>query len=214
MSGMFGLSQPQQSQVHAWWKDLQTQDRRSSSEDKNSDDNKKPSFTAFDRGHLARLRRAASLHDIALEQAPHNLLDRLLSGATLSSFDASQLEDALPLIAGAVAHVRNNNSAKISLAKSVGHGVIKKDEKPAVSEIRFKRLLKARDEEDFFLQLRRILAQDRAPINVGELANDIFAWHLERKRRERPTQTMHYRWARDYYLDSKSSASSDSASTT
>lgn len=214
MSGMFGLSQPQQDQVHAWWNGLQPQDRRSSLTKQEGNEGKKNSFTFFHRGHLARLRRAASLHNLALEEAPHKLLDRLLSISTQGNFETVQLENALPLIAGAVAHVRSNTSAKTSLAKSVGHSVIKRGENPAVSEIRFKRLLNARDEEDFFSQLRRILAQDRAPINVGELARDVFAWHLERSRPERPTQTMRYRWARDYYLDSKASAPRDTESTT
>jgi CRISPR system Cascade subunit CasB len=75
-----------------------------------------------------------------------------------------------------------------------------------VSELRFQRLLRSRDEEDFFQQLRRVLTMARTPINVAELAQDVFAWQVEREMRTTPTQTMHYRWARDYYLDSRSSA--------
>jgi CRISPR system Cascade subunit CasB len=207
LSSIYELTHWQKSVIHAWWRALQGPAGKEQSPAEGESGEPGVWFPPLDRGHSARLRRASSLHDLAFEEAPHLLFDRLTSVAPNAvRAKTSPLEKALPLIAGAVAHVRDDTRGSNSLAKTIGHGVIRKDEKPAVSELRFQRLLRSRDEEDFFQQLRRVLTMARTPINVAELAQDVFAWQVEREMRTTPTQTMHYRWARDYYLDSRSSA--------
>jgi CRISPR system Cascade subunit CasB len=207
LSGIYELTQWQKNVIHAWWRALQGPTGQEQGPAEEEGGEPRVWFPPLDRGHSARLRRASSLHDLAFEEAPHLLFDKLTSFAPNAvRAKTSPLEKALPLIAGAVVHVRDDSRGRDSLAKTIGHCVIRKDEKPAVSEQRFQRLLRSRDEEDFFQQLRRVLAMARTPVNVAELAQDVFAWRVEREARTAPTQTMHYRWARDYYLDSRSFA--------
>jgi CRISPR system Cascade subunit CasB len=83
-----------------------------------------------------------------------------------------------------------------------------------MSELRFKRLLRASDAEDFFRQARRAVQLAGGVADVAVLADDLLAWSIERDQREqawKPSESLKFRWARDYYLTAKEQFSSESA---
>lgn len=69
-----------------------------------------------------------------------------------------------------------------------------------LSELRFQRLMRADQPDDFLQQLRRAIAIDGGRIDVAVLAADLFAWSMERRFASRRSGGMKFRWARDYYL--------------
>ena len=70
-----------------------------------------------------------------------------------------------------------------------------------MSELRFKRLLKARNLDEFFLAARRAVGLASGTADVAVLADDLLAWAYEHGLRGagRPAQSMCFRWAQDYY---------------
>ena len=131
MSSLYRLDQWQESVIHAWWRALQGTSAQKPASDGGEEAVSKVRFPPFDRGHKARLRRGAALQDIALEESPHALLDRLSPGGReAAAGKTSPLENALPLIAGAVAHVKQDTGLRRSLAHSIGHGSIQPGGKP------------------------------------------------------------------------------------
>jgi CRISPR system Cascade subunit CasB len=186
------LTQYQQSIVRAWFEALQPADRASDSDMTPSGAEKMRGPFSFDRGHRARLRRNEALADMAHESAVWRLEELLQLG------DAHN--EALFLIAGALAHVREDAQDKKSLAYLLGVGPVGKDEKPRLSELRFQRLMRADNTEDFFQQIRRTLNIGDKRADVAVLANDLLAWSLEQRYADRRSSGMKFRWARDYYL--------------
>jgi CRISPR system Cascade subunit CasB len=52
--------------------------------------------------------------------------------------------------------------------------------------------------------------------DVAVLADDLLAWCMEQdqqKREGKPSESLRFRWARDYYLTAKEQSSSESANT-
>lgn len=176
--------------IRAWWNALKPVDRTSDN-DTAQDSTAKPRFF-FDRGHRARLRRCNTLADAAQESSVWRLEEAL----KLKETEA----DALLLIAGVLAHVKEDAQGGRSLAYQLGVGPVAKDEKPLLSELRFQRLMRADEPNDFFQQLRRALSIGREPVDVAVLAEDLAAWSAERKYANRRSNGMKFRWARDYYL--------------
>ena len=81
---------------------------------------------------------------------------------------------------------------------------------------RFKRLLRATDGEDFLRQARRAIQLSKGKADVAVLADDLLAWSIEQDQREsarKPTESLKFRWARDYYLTAKEQPSSRPAKT-
>ena len=157
----------------------------------------------FDRGHRARLRRAASLSELEAESACFALRERIgpmnrLQHSWLEKHDAEWLF----LLAGAVAHVEDDTHDDRGLALALGKSSAKNDANP-LSEMRFRRLLREEEQEAFYRQLRRALEVAPGRINVARLADDLLAWCAERYLPRQPPGSVRYRWARDYFLDRK-----------
>jgi CRISPR type I-E-associated protein CasB/Cse2 len=74
-----------------------------------------------------------------------------------------------------------------------------------MSELRFKRLLKARSLDEFFTAARRAVALAKGTADVAVLADDILAWAYEHRMQgeQRPSQSLCFRWAQDYYQPQK-----------
>jgi CRISPR system Cascade subunit CasB len=108
---------------------------------------------------------------------------------------------AVALIAGALASVREDAADHRSLAAQLG------GEAPVMSELRFLRLMRAADLDDFYRQLQRALQLASRKTDVAVLANDIVAWLLEQTSPlPDPNQRFKARWARDYYLPARERA--------
>ena len=188
--------------VHAWYRGLRQIEDHSAlaaaGETPESDVQVRPFW--YDRGHRARLRRAALPEELAGESACYELRERLgtLRNAWLDEHDAAWLF----LLAGAVAHVDDDTYQDRGLALALGRSAAMNDASP-MSEMRFRRLLKEENPAIFYRQLQRALQLASGRVNVAHLANDLLAWCAERGRPQQTPDAVHYRWARDYYLDRK-----------
>ncbi len=196
------LSEAQEHWVRAWWNALQPSDGGHPSGP--------PELQRLDRADRARLRRAASIEELETERAAQ-LLAAGLSGTPWKTLVAQHWFDeyAAPVLmtAGVLAAVKDDARDGRSLAWRMGQAATKGGP-PQMSELRFKRLLKARRQDEFFIAVRRAVAQCGGKTDVSVLADDLLAWVFEQHQRgtERPPQTMAYRWAEDYYQPQKGGA--------
>ena len=124
-----------------------------------------------DRAAIKRCRESASVVFIPAYQTLHrNLLGK-----------EDIWMDSLPAIAGLIAHVKTLNNDPLPEQMASG-------DKPAVSELRFRRLLQA-DRKELFQYLRRTIKLLNDSANIYSLANSIHYWN-DRTKRE---------WAYAYY---------------
>lgn len=144
----------------------------------------------FDRGALARLRRASTPLDIldepAVFQLHHALYERRQAADTLVP---------VAVVACVLARVAADNPAR-SLAAVLGppYGSRDGEPPPLLSPLRLKRLTAARDPDDLLRQMRRAvdLAGDR-PVDVAGLGVTILDWlHPEHGDRVRATFAFDY----------------------
>ncbi len=173
--------------VREWWQALQPADKSP------SQDGGKPNHNFFfDRGHRARLRRCTTLADVAQEPAPWVLAKKL----KLHESD----NQALLLVAGALAYVTDDAKDGMTLAYLLGVSSAPNGESGKLSEMRFQRLMRLDEPDDFLKQLRRAIDVGGRRADVTVLANDLFAWTAERQYTKSRSDGMKYRWARDFYL--------------
>jgi CRISPR system Cascade subunit CasB len=125
-----------------------------------------------DRASRAVLRRAESITAVALS-APYQRLYRILRNVGWNAEDKPYLNDRLAAAVGLLAHVKQNSDVKP--AKSMSQREPGAD-RPAVSELRFVRLLESPDIDALFSGVRRVLPLMDGRINVLALANDILFW--------------------------------------
>ena len=183
-------------QARLWWSALQH----------NGEQEQKKAFYSLGRADRARCARCASLQELEYERAPLLLLESLTQGYDGSNADffAWLKKDsmALLLIAGVLVHVRTDSSEEKSLMQSLGFAAVKKDERPKLSELRFRRLLAEDSYEDFFHAMRRtVKLSDSEGVNVSRLAIDLLEWTRQHANAER--NSVKFRWAQDYYLSGK-----------
>jgi CRISPR system Cascade subunit CasB len=135
-----------------------------------------------DTGALARLRRA-SLIDAMTEEAVVRLHRRL--GLARQDFPRAAL------IACVLAHVREH-APRLKAAQAAG--APPGEENGVLSQLRFRRLLAVRGEEDCLIAFRRLVALLGGKVNVVDLAQSLLDWNDEENGDRRRT-----RWAFDYY---------------
>lgn len=159
--------------LHAWWREV-TQDRSSGAA----------------RAARAILRRA---HDVtaATLTEPYQQLFRRLRDAGWAQQDA-RANDVLAAIAGLLVHVEVD-AGGAKLAAAMGRCPAGSD-RPAVSELRLRRLLDADDLDTLFNGLRRALPLMGSGVPVYALAKDLLRWARPRQR-----DAVRKRWAYDYY---------------
>jgi CRISPR system Cascade subunit CasB len=157
------------------------------------------------RGDRAALRKCASITDVVFVAAYHSLFQDI-SLHCKAAVDAGKirwrwfnleyrLAERLPIIAGLAAVIETDrgvseetSSSRRSLAgqmgteRSSGGG-------PRVSDLRFRRLLKCQTPEDLYHALRRVIRLLDNKADLLRLANDVFRWNDEVRKR----------WAYDYY---------------
>jgi CRISPR system Cascade subunit CasB len=196
------LDQGQCSWIRDWWRAMQP----ATTEDKDVPF----ALRALSRADRAKCRRCTTLGELELELAP-NLLAAHLAEPTQAQETWLQKwlqghYEALFLLAGVLAHVKEDVQDGQSLALRTGNAKATPDKPPRMSELRFKRLLRATDTEDFFRQTRRAVQLAGGVADVAVLADDLLSWSIEQdqqKRAWKPSESLKFRWARDYYLTAK-----------
>ncbi|WP_051231931.1 type I-E CRISPR-associated protein Cse2/CasB [Stutzerimonas azotifigens] len=198
------LDDAQRQWVRNWWRALQP---------RSADDKPLPAMLAgLGRGGRARLRRCSSLDDLLLEWANHLLADHLIELDRHKSWrcltDESEAYVHLALIGGVLAQVREESDDGLSLAEHLGKLV--GNERRVMSESRFKRLQRARDLDDLYLQWLRAVKQVGGKVDIGQLADDLLAWLIEREQPPgRASDGIKFRWAYDYYLSKREQAAAE-----
>ena len=170
------LDDSQRFWLREWWRALQPQDGEGAAVS--------PALRHLTRADRAKLKRCASIDELQIESAANLLVEHLSRDAWAKQpYLKSWLEKtdcaALFLIAGVLAHVKNNVADGKSLAWRVGKANTPKDAPTPMSELRFKRMLRARDVEDFYRQVRRGVQLAKGDVDVAVLANDLLAWCYE-----------------------------------
>jgi CRISPR system Cascade subunit CasB len=176
-----------------------------------------PVLRHLGRGDRAQLKRCTSIEELETESAANLLVTHLSQDAwvkhpRLKPWLKEHDYGALFLIAGVLTHVKNNSGNGKSLAWRVGNANISKGTPVPMSELRFRRLLRARDIEDFYRQVRRAVQLANGDVDAAVLADDLLAWCYEeslKTRESRPSNSLKFRWARDYYLTEKEHRSSE-----
>lgn len=158
-------------QAGAWWAELQPVPERG---------------IPGDRGSLAALRRATTLAEAASVQAAHRLR---------FSVKAAPYEiDRIMAVAMVLASVRTNDTdhsvARLLATKHLNAG----RDRPLLSPIRFKLLMRANEHEGVVRQFRRMVRLLDDTVNVPDLAQSIFDWTDEWC-----GERCRYRWQLDYH---------------
>ena len=131
------------------------------------------------RGERAALRRSAALAEVAFSPAYHRL--RLAVGR----FGAVDYE-GLALVAGLAARVKIDGEGS-TIAEQMATGKV--DGSARVSGLRFRRLLKVKEQEALFTSMTRIIALLGGNVNLQSLAQSVYFWN-DRTRKK---------WAFEYY---------------
>lgn len=144
------------------------------------------------RGTRAMLRRCASLDEAVLSPAYQRFYRRML-GFGWPEDAAGWQNDRLAAIAVLAAMLRNDDSieddVKDAYEKNLPYRMSeKKFDRPLVSELRFRALLKIDSTDDLLTGLRRVLPLIGYKTNLLRLANDVYWWGDKTKKR----------WAYDY----------------
>lgn len=140
--------------------------------------------TGLARGLRARLRRAVHAVDALAEPqaiALYDALDRRVDATTFAAL--------LPVLASVEKHDPRR------IARLFGMG-----ESPALSELRFQRLIRSCDPEELATALRRALPRVEHACNIAALSEDFLGW----------SERVRIRWCLDYF--GKASAETSQAS--
>lgn len=138
-------------------------------------------------GDRARIRRSRSPDEVAMQSIYYELLESVLdiNGGDILS---KMVPYRLPLIAGLLAHVKENDS-KCPIAKAMG---MKKQgsDRSVISDLRFRRILRTEDRGELYITMIRIIKMLDGKVDVRDLTTSLFFWNEQTRKR----------WASQYYL--------------
>ncbi|MGU3659514.1 type I-E CRISPR-associated protein Cse2/CasB [Methylobacterium fujisawaense] len=178
----------------SWWHSLQPVDAAG---------NKRP---GVDRGILARLRRAATIQELALERSTVELCRQLMDAGRMHR----SVELALPraaLIAGVLSNVtsdlrQSEGAESEDRVRTAALLAWDEDRRRAVlSEDRFRNLLAVESGADTLRAFRMVVGLANRPLPVADLAASLADWTDPVRGQERRR-----RWAFDYYGGRKTAA--------
>ncbi|MFC3609537.1 type I-E CRISPR-associated protein Cse2/CasB [Stutzerimonas tarimensis] len=200
------LNKAQRQWVQDWWRALQPQ---------RADDKPLPyELGGLDRGDRAELRRCTGADQLLERSATFLLADRLiaLSDDRHRLSDNPQTYERLALVAGVLAGVREDRRDGLNLSRHLGAQT--RDERPAMSELRFRRLQRAQDQTDLYLQWKRAVQLADSKADVAQLAEDLLGWLCELGETPlRASDAVKFRWAHDYYLSARDRAAAEEPQT-
>jgi CRISPR system Cascade subunit CasB len=140
-----------------------------------------------DRASRAVLRRCATLDAVTLSNAYQRFYRYMQACNAWPADTENWQKDKLAAIAGLLAHVKTETKNTENLAITMYD---KNNEKLLVSELRFRDLLKVETNDDLFVSLRRALPLIGDKANIYQLANDIYFWGDNTKKK----WAYSYRW--------------------
>jgi CRISPR system Cascade subunit CasB len=144
------------------------------------------------RASRAVLRRCATLDAVTLSDAYQRFYRYMLACGWPENSSEWQ-RDKLAAIAGLVAHVKmkDGNQGDFDDTQRLPIRMYEsKGDRPLVSEIRFRDLLKVETTDDLFTSLRRILPLGGHQANIERLAHDVYGWNDDIKK----LWAYSYRW--------------------
>lgn len=147
--------------LHQWWQGLEEE-----------------------RASRAMLRRCSTLDEVSLSPA-YQRFYRYMLACHWPADAALRQNDKLAAIAGLLAHVKTDDTQRLSLKMSESDG-----DKPLVSELRFRGLLKVDSTDDLFISLRRALPLVGHQASIHQLARDVYWWNDDTKKQ----WAYSYRW--------------------
>lgn len=137
-----------------------------------------------DRASRAMLRRCSTLDEVTLSPV-YQRFYRFMLACNWPADAAHWQNDKLAAIAGLLAHVKTDDTQRLSLKMSESDG-----DKPLVSELRFRDLLKVDSTDDLFVSLRRALPLVGHQVSIHQLARDVYWWNDDTKKQ----WAYSYRW--------------------
>ena len=144
-----------------------------------------------DRGTRAALRRCATVDAVSVSEAYQRFYRYMLACGWPE--DASDRQrDKLAAIAGLVANIKNDDDSQplpVRMSELSG-------DRPLVSELRFRDLLKVESTDDLYVSLRRILPLLKQQASIQQLARDVYGWNEDTRKK----------WAYAYRWPTKPSA--------
>ena len=144
-----------------------------------------------DRASRAVLRRCATLDAVTLSDAYQRFYRYMLACNAWPADAENWQKDKLAAIAALLAHVKAEDTQRLPIKMSELSG-----DRPLVSEMRFRDLLKIDTPEDLYMSLRRTLPLIDNKANIYQLANDVCFWGDKIKKE----------WAYSYVWPAKPSA--------
>lgn len=195
-SRRFKLNAEQQRWVRNWWKALQP---------RVEGDAALPGVLwAMGRGERAQLRRCADAEALLSHSATLLLAQRLieLNDEKGPVPDLPISYERLAWVAGVLAVVKEDIHDGKSLALLLGTAA--GNERPIMSELRFKMLQRSTSLADLFVQWRRAVQLAGGVLDVARLADDLLNWQIDLERvSARASDGVKFHWACDYYLSSR-----------
>lgn len=195
-SRRFKLNEEQRRWVRNWWKALQP---------RVEGDAVLPSVLgAMGRGERAQLRRCAEAEELLGHAATLLLAQRLieLNDEKGPVPDTPLSYERLAWVAGVLAVVKEDIHDGKSLALLLGNAA--GNERPKMSELRFKMLQSRSSVADLFVQWRRAVQLADGALDVARLADDLLSWQIELELvAARASDGVKFHWACDYYLSSR-----------
>lgn len=140
------------------------------------------------RGDRAELRRCHNLTEVAFSPAYHRLRLALIRVGSVN-------DDRLTLVAGLASRVKVDSPGN-SIAEQMATPKEGSKDKAKVSGLRFRRLLKVKEQEELFTSMSRIIALLGGAVNLRSLAQSVYFWNDKTRKR----------WAYDYYSKATSEA--------
>lgn len=137
-----------------------------------------------DRASRAVLRRCATLDQVTLSDAYQRFYRYMLACGWPENASGWQ-RDKLAAIAGLLAHIKTDDTQRLPIKMSELAG-----DRPLVSELRFRDLLKVETTDDLFISLRRSLPLMGYQASIEQLAHDVYWWNDDTKKR----WAYSYRW--------------------
>lgn len=135
--------------------------------------------TGTARADRAELRRAHDLNAVALTPAFQRFYRKLAEARPDEKWKDWQ-QERLAAIAGLSVHVKSESELNLPEAMSKRE---KDSDRNPVSQLRFARLLDAPDVEGLFSGLRRVMPLIDKQVNPTALANDLFGWGEQVKKK-------------------------------
>ncbi|MBO2592668.1 type I-E CRISPR-associated protein Cse2/CasB [Shewanella algae] len=143
------------------------------------------------RGMRAQLRRVDKPEEVLMTEAFAHFLQWVPA-----SWRTEQQLMASALVAAILPWVKTDDVGRSFASQLKGH-----EERPLMSEMRFKQLLKSRTPEEFYRRLLRAVRLLDGKVNLLSLTADILQWYREfyQGPERNPVNRLAVKWARDYY---------------